>query len=240
MLRIQDRYDFPRLANHVRHNHDARHMPLIRRVLILLGLVAFTAMATPTAHASDSVKLFGTREVRSTNLKPFPKWTGMLERYFDDRELPEGNCSAMTFNKCHLERWQTFLGGLTELSVAQQLEAINGFMNEAPYIADIRNWGVDDYWETPGQFFVRFGDCEDYAISKYMSLRSLGFAVNQMRIAVVQDLNLNVAHAVLVVYIDGEGFVLDNQIEQVIAQSKVHHYRPYYTINENAWWLHKS
>jgi len=72
------------------------------------------------------------------------------------------------------------------------------------------------------------------------TVRSLGFAVNQMRIAVVQDLNLNVAHAVLVVYIDGEGFVLDNQIEQVIAQSKVHHYRPYYTINENAWWLHKS
>jgi len=58
-------------------------MLLIRRVLILLGLVAFTAMATPTAHASDSVKLFGTREVRSTNLKPFPKWTGMLERYFE-------------------------------------------------------------------------------------------------------------------------------------------------------------
>lgn len=215
-------------------------MSLIWRVFLVLGLLALSSTATPASHASENLRLFGTHEVRSANLKPFPKWTGMLERYFDQVELPEGSCSAMTFNKCHLERWQAFLGGLGELTVHQQLEAINGFMNEAPYIADIRNWGVDDYWATPGQFFVRFGDCEDYAISKYMSLRSLGVPVEHMRIAVVQDLNLGVAHAVLVVYVDGEGYVLDNQIEQVIAQSKVHHYRPYYTINENAWWLHKS
>jgi predicted transglutaminase-like cysteine proteinase len=215
-------------------------MSLIWRVFICLGLFAIATGVAPPLEASDRIQLFGTKEVRSANLKPFPKWTGMLERYFVKKDLPEGSCADVTFNKCHLERWQTFLGGLDDLSLPEQLEAINGFMNEAPYIEDIRNWGVSDYWATPGQFFVRFGDCEDYAISKYMSLRALGLPVEHMRIAVVQDLNLGVAHAVLVVYVDGEGYVLDNQIEQVIAQSKVHHYRPYYTINENAWWLHKS
>ena len=32
-------------------------------------------------------------------------------------DLPDGNCSALTFNKCHLERWQTFLEGLDGLAL---------------------------------------------------------------------------------------------------------------------------
>ena len=121
-----------------------------------------------------------------------------------------------------------------------QIRAVNRQMNEAPYITDIRNWGIDDYWATPLQFLDRDGDCEDYAISKYMSLRALGVPVESMRVAVVQDLNLDTAHAVLVVYVGGKGYVLDNQIEQVVSQAEIYHYRPYYTVNENAWWLHRS
>ena len=68
----------------------------------------------------------------------------------------------------------------------------------------------------------------------------LGVPVESMRVAVVQDLNLDTAHAVLVVYVGGKGYVLDNQIEQVVSQAEIYHYRPYYTVNENAWWLHRS
>ena len=97
-----------------------------------------------------------------------------------------------------------------------------------------------DYWATPKQFFDRNGDCEDYAISKYISLRNLGLPVEDMRIVVLNDLNLKIAHAMLVVYLDGEALVLDNQITQVINARRIRHYKPIYSINERNWWLHRG
>ncbi|MSO74947.1 MAG: hypothetical protein EXQ99_07390 [Alphaproteobacteria bacterium] len=108
-------------------------------------------------------------------------------------------------------------------------------MNEAPYITDIRNYGVDDYWATPKQFLYRDGDCEDYAIAKYMSFRSLGYTPDDLRLVVLQDNNLHITHAVLVTYLDGSTLVLDNQIKQVVEHSRIRHYSLYYSINETGW-----
>ena len=52
----------------------------------------------------------------------------------------------------------------------QQLDAVNRYMNKHQYITDIVNWGVTDYWETPREFFLKDGDCEDFAIAKFKSL----------------------------------------------------------------------
>jgi len=192
--------------------------------------------ATPSVHP----QLFGTDEIRSDNLRPFPKWTGVLDRYFKERDLPEGTCDSKKFNRCHLREWKAFLAEAESQPRRRQVELINKRMNGFPYITDLRNYGVDDYWATPKQFLYRDGDCEDYAIAKYMSLRAIGFTPDELRVVVLQDKNLRVAHAVLVVYLDDEGLVLDNQIKQVVNQTKIHHYSPYYSINENAWWLHKK
>ncbi|MEE8547966.1 MAG: transglutaminase-like cysteine peptidase, partial [Alphaproteobacteria bacterium] len=82
--------------------------------------------------------------------------------------------------------------------------------------------------------------CEDYAITKYMSLRTLGVPAEDMRIVVLQDMNLRLAHAVLVVYLNDEAFVLDNQIRWVVKETTIRHYRPYYSVNETHWWLHRQ
>ena len=66
------------------------------------------------------------------------------------------------------------------------------------------------------------------------------FAKEDMRIVVLQDLNLKVAHAVLVVYIDGKALVLDNQITKVVESKRIKHYKPIFSINEGAWWLHRG
>ena len=104
---------------------------------------------------------------------------------------------------------------------------------------ELANWGVEDYWETPNEFLNRDGDCEDFAIAKYKSLRALGLGDDQLRIVVLQDLNLRIAHAVLVVLDGGKAWVLDNQIDQVIDADRIRHYRPYYSINASAYWLHR-
>jgi predicted transglutaminase-like cysteine proteinase len=183
--------------------------------------------------------LFGTAEVRSASLGPFQKWTGVLARQRDERGLYDGPCTARRFNRCHLQEWQQLLREISAKDPLAQLEAVNSFMNRAPYVTDPVNYGVPDYWATPLQFMTKDGDCEDYAIAKFVSLRQLGFRNGQMRVVVVDDLNLGIAHAILVVYLDGRAFVLDNQIARVVPAEIIRHYRPVYSINEDAWWLHR-
>jgi predicted transglutaminase-like cysteine proteinase len=86
---------------------------------------------------------------------------------------------------------------------------------------------------------LRSGDCEDFAIAKYLSLRDLGWENDQLRVAVVRDMNLKVTHAVLIVYYGGKAWVLDNQTNRVIETDQVRHYRPIFSINENYWWHHR-
>jgi predicted transglutaminase-like cysteine proteinase len=203
----------------------------------LAGLVtAYAAAADEAAYPA----LFGTREVRSASLGPFQKWTGVLTRQIDERTLYDGPCTERRFNRCHLLEWRQLLRDIADSDPTAQLEAVNSFMNRAPYVTDPVNYGVPDYWATPLQFMNKDGDCEDYAIAKFMSLRQLGFRNGQMRVAVVDDLNLGIAHAILVVYLDGRAFVLDNQIARVVPAEIVRHYRPIYSINEDAWWLHRK
>ena len=61
-----------------------------------------------------------------------------------------------------------------------------------------------------------------------------------VRIAIVQDLQKNIPHAVLVVYTDQGSMILDNQIKTAIDSNRVSHYKPIFSINQNAWWLHTA
>lgn len=207
--------------------------------LARLGVVVAVAMGVGYVATPASAELFGTQEFRSTNLAPFPKWTGALERYFDERKLGEGPCEITLFNRCQFQEWKRFLTALEGRTRMAQLVEVNQFMNQHRYILDPINWGMPDYWATPGQFLQKDGDCEDYAISKFMSLRALGFDNDQMRIVVLEDLNLRVMHAILVVYMNSRALVLDNRVQQLVPAEIIYHYKPIYSVNEESWWMHR-
>lgn len=224
----------------------AKRLPAVSRIFVALLAVAMVGAVlrpAPAAAVTAEPSFFNTKEIKSTNMAPFKKWTAAVERYSEEKTKAgkiAGDCKSSQFNRCHYERWLKFLVSLKGKSKAEQVKAVNDFMNKAKYITDQSNWGQKDYWEAPGEFIARFGDCEDYAIAKFMSLALLGFSDDEMRIVAVKDLNLKVGHAILVVFLDGKPYVLDNQIKQVIAADKVHHYQPVYSINMHAWWRHRS
>ena len=205
----------------------------------MFGVVAVAAAAAPAASAPSYPSLFGTREVRSTKLALFSKWTGVLDRTVKELGLADGSCKAILFDRCPRGKWKNFLDGLSGADAMTQLTRVNRYMNRASYILDPRNYNVPDYWATPRQFFGRDGDCEDYAIAKFMSLRALGWDAGDMRIVVLKDLNLKIAHAVLVAYIGGKAWMLDNQIAQIVVTDQVRHYLPYFSLNEDGWWRHR-
>ena len=208
-------------------------------VVAALALCAAPGLSAGTDEIFQP-SFFHSAEVRSENLKPFKKWRTALERY--SRETAEeraGNCQAALFNTCHYEELQRFLDGVRGKDRWAQLVEINHYMNTRPYITDPRNWGVPDYWATPGEFMGKFGDCEDYAIAKFLSLKRLGWTDDELRVAAVRDLNLGVGHAVLVVFHGGKAWVLDNQIKRIVEAESIRHYQPVFSINETFWWRHR-
>ena len=125
-------------------------------------------------------------------------------------------------------------------SQIDQLKTVNGFINQWRYRTDSYNYKTSDYWASPAEFFSRSGDCEDYAIAKYVTLRQMGFGADQLRLVVVKDLNQNIAHAVLAAYVDGDVYILDNINSKVRSQAEVTEYAPYYSVNEQARWAHAA
>jgi predicted transglutaminase-like cysteine proteinase len=203
----------------------------------LAGAMIFLASAfAPAASAASNTpadSIFGTKELHSSNLNMFPKWRDALRRF--DSEL-----KTCTGTACKAQEWNAFIDNVRNASREEQVRAVNREMNDKPYVTDPVNWHMADYWATPLQFLRKDGDCEDYAISKYMALKALGFRVEDLRIVVLQDTNLGVPHAVLVVFLQGRALVLDNQVSGIVPADSIHHYHPYYSINEDGWWLHRS
>lgn len=213
---------------------------------VALGLVfalgGETSAAGKTAKAQPS--FFNTVEVQSNNLKSFKKWRAALARYQKEKSNTKKlSCDAKRLNICDYGDWAKFIDSLKGQSQFAQLKAVNARMNKARYTTDKTNWGQNDYWATPGEFMARFGDCEDYAIVKYLSLRLLGFTDGQLRVVAVKDLNLKVGHAILVAIIrDSKNreryLVLDNQIEKIVEAKTIRHYQPVFSINSESWWRH--
>jgi predicted transglutaminase-like cysteine proteinase len=225
------------MAHQHRRNDDQHPRTMRRRAWATAALLCGLLIAMPAGAAPP---LFGARETRSENLRPFQKWLGALERHFGDRMALDSPCVPGGLERCVLQNWRGFLESLRHLDRRAQVEAVNKFANDHPYVTDLVNWGVDDYWETPREFLERNGDCEDYAITKFLSLRFLGFDNDSLRIVVLKDLNLQIYHAVLVVYLDGDILALDNQIKAVVSTERIRHYRPIYSVNERFWWLHRQ
>ena len=202
-------------------------------------LVMLSLLAGADAAAQAKASFFGTTETRREGLTPFKKWTRVLEQHeLDEADVP-AICRRAGDRPCPWTEWRRFLDQIKGRDIVARLDALNRYMNRFRYVSDLANWGVEDYWETPNEFLNRDGDCEDFAIAKYKSLRALGLGDDQLRIVVLQDLNLRIAHAVLVVLDGGKAWVLDNQIDQVIDADRIRHYRPYFSINATAYWLHR-
>lgn len=203
--------------------------------MVFFLLCILLQMPVSSAHAG--VSYFEMMENINDNLTPFPKWTGMVSRFRSQRKIIDSDCDKVAFHPCVIPQWKDFIAALHGESLEDKLEKVNDWANEHPYIVDQLNWGIADYWATPYEFMSVNGDCEDYAIAKYYSLRAAGVPEDRMRIMIVQDLNLGgIIHAILGVYDGDRLWILDNQIKHVVDSLSIYHYRPIYGTNEKHWW----
>jgi len=192
------------------------------------------AMPSARAGAGQMPALFGTREIYSSDITAFGKWTGVLARFRLEQAAAQRGCDG----EAACAEWREILGALDGLTLRAKLDLVNAAVNRHPYVASQSNWGESNHWETPFEFLLKSGQCQDYAITKCLLLRAAGVPAAQLRVLVLRDTELGLDHAVTIAYVDGEAFLLDNQIGTVVPVESVHHYQPYYSINEAGWWLH--
>lgn len=143
-----------------------------------------------------------------------------------------------------IDEWATLLKNPPQGTIRQKLDAVNQFFNDRmAFRDDIVVWNQQDYWATPIEFLRKgAGDCEDYALAKYFTLRELGVPANQLRITYVKALQLNQAHMVVTWYAtpDAIPLVLDNLKTTILPATQRTDLLPVYAFNGEGLWLPQS
>lgn len=147
-----------------------------------------------------------------------------------------------------LNAWQDLIRNNQDKGAEEKLSLVNDFFNSSVrYALDIKHWGAKDYWATPVETLgTGAGDCEDYAIAKYLTLRELGLADENLRITYVKYRKKGTAyeeaHMVLSYYesFTKEPYILDNINKQLLKASKRTDLIPVYNFNADGLWVAKG
>ncbi len=140
-----------------------------------------------------------------------------------------------------IDEWAALLKSPPPGNIQEKLNLVNRFFNSRmAFKDDIVVWKQQDYWATPIEFLRKgAGDCEDFALAKYFTLREMGVPANQLRITYVKALQLNQAHMVVTWYAtpDAIPLVLDNLKTAILPATQRTDLLPVYAFNGEGLWL---
>ncbi len=112
----------------------------------------------------------------------------------------------------------------------KQLNTINNWFNHIKYKSDQKVYGQSDYWATLYEFVGKgMGDCEDYTIAKYYTLKEIGFDLKRLKFTYVvykSKTGKKISHMVLA-YLKvakpkskKDILILDNNNKKILPASK--------------------
>lgn len=140
----------------------------------------------------------------------------------------------------------TLLDKTDELSTYQKLEQVNRYFAKwVTYQTDDLVWQQPDYWATPAEMLSKGeGDCEDYAIAKYIFLNEMGIDSANLRLIYVKARiggrrsSRTQAHMVLGYYArnDSEPLILDSLIDDILPASQRTDLTPVFSFNSDGIW----
>jgi predicted transglutaminase-like cysteine proteinase len=100
-------------------------------------------------------------------------------------------------------------------------------------MSDLAQYGEIDVWSSPLVTFTNgTGDCEDYAIAKFVALRQAGISPDDLRIVIMRDTIRGEDHAVAAARLDGHWLTLDNRRMAMVEDAHVRNYRPLFVIDQ--------
>ena len=145
-----------------------------------------------------------------------------------------------------ISEWRQLLTGAEESSEKEQLLMVNDFFNRRVlFDSDAAIWGQHDYWATPLETLGHGrGDCEDFTIAKYVTLKLLGVAGEKLRLTYAKARiggmysQITQAHMVLAYYPTptADPLILDNLATDILPASLRRDLFPVFSFSsENLW-----
>lgn len=198
------------------------------------GLRAEMAMpSTPAAASRESAEPFGLATVPLADGGLHDKWLSVQSRLEDEMvqlALCEGDRDG-----CVSDAALMFLD-LVDIGRMREGRARLGEINRAVNLAihprsDTAQHGKPDVWMSPLATLARGGgDCEDYAIAKFVALQRAGVASDDLRIVILRDTIRGEHHAVTAARLDGRWLMLDNRRMAMVTDSDVRNLQPRFAI----------
>jgi predicted transglutaminase-like cysteine proteinase len=222
-----------------------RHSHALRAVVLAWGIAWFGPAADLTAGTLAST---GSSEPTRRSAEPFglfastlsagalrQKWLG-VERKLEDERVQLALCDGDR-DGCVSPAALRFLA-IVDNARAREGRARLGEINRAINLAirpmsDLAQYGAVDVWSSPLVTFANgAGDCEDYAIAKFVALRQAGISPDDLRIVIMRDTIRGEDHAVAAVRLDGHWLMLDNRHIAMVEDADVRNYRPLFVIDQ--------
>lgn len=191
-------------------------------LVCLVWALAFLGLAVShTAHASgvlDAVAL------QHADMRFVDRDTGQKHaRPFETASATPGARSS---------QWNALVREAATGNLRTALDAVQARFNRFRYVSDAKAGSRKDHWSDPEEFLKRGGgDCEDFAIAKYAALVQLGVDPADMAVMVYVDQRRRVVHAVLLVALGGETYVLDSLRDTVIKTRTATFGRPLFAVS---------
>ena len=163
------------------------------------------------------------------------KWLG-VERKLDDERVQLALCDGDR-ERCVSPAALQLLA-IVDTGRAREGRARLGEINRAINLAirpmtDLTQYGQIDVWSSPLDTFAHAaGDCEDYAIAKYVALRLAGVSADDLRLVVMRDTIRGDGHAVAAARLDGHWLMLDNNRMAMVEDADMRNYRPLFVLDE--------
>jgi predicted transglutaminase-like cysteine proteinase len=223
-----------------------RHSHAWRAVVLACGMIWFGPAANLAAAPLESHRL---SDVISRSAEPFglpasalsagglrAKWLDVA-RKLDDERVQLALCDGDR-ERCVSPAALQLLA-IVDAARARDGRARLGEINRAINLAirpmsDLAQYGEIDVWSSPLVTFTHgAGDCEDYAIAKFVALRLAGVADDDLRIVIMRDTLHGEDHAVAAARLDGRWLTLDNRRMAMVEDAQVRNYRPTFVIDQH-------
>ncbi|MBN9580318.1 MAG: transglutaminase-like cysteine peptidase [Afipia sp.] len=206
--------------------------------------VQFAAVSAPETTLSDQPPVtipaiegrepFGLFGFRAPDGLLWRKWNGIQADLANDNKVL-ADCRADAAScPAHAAQLLRLVDAVKAKAGLAQIEEANRSINAAiRYVSDLAQFGVADRWSSAlASFATTKGDCEDYAIAKYVVLQQAGFPQDDLRIVLVRDRRVQQDHAVLAARLDDRWLILDNRWSGIVSDSDSRNLVPLFALNQ--------
>jgi predicted transglutaminase-like cysteine proteinase len=181
-----------------------------------------------------SAEPFGLFASRLSGGSLLEKWKG-VEHKLEDEMVQLALCDGDR-ERCVSPAALQFLA-IVDTARAREGRARFGEINRAINLAirpmsDLAQYGSIDVWSSPlATFASGAGDCEDYAIAKFVALRMAGIAAADLRLVILRDNLRQEDHAMVAARLEGRWLMLDNHRMAMVDDTRLRNFRPTFVID---------